>query len=264
MELLRWRNTFSSHSRGSGRECARIRSASGLIDHFGAVFPAGTLLVNVTGSLILAGCAGRWAAGPFPELRLLLAVGLSGLLHNVFILTVESLALTQEGGLWAAFVNVAGNNLLGLRESRRHFYLGRLIGFQRRVNVPNEEKCAPGCDLLERKTPDMAGHIRGESWRCCAARGVRRYGDARAGGFIRVSYPHGCYRGAVGGLPLKIEWADTPAQVQRLLPALRRMTGTGVITVQEVTMAYRLSGQFMKVTSWSGLWPRSCGAMSSR
>ena len=27
------------------------------------------------------------------------------------------------------------------------------------------------------------------------------------------------------GLPLKIEWVDTPAQVQRLLPALRRMTG---------------------------------------
>jgi len=44
------------------------------------------------------------------------------------------------------------------------------------------------------------------------------------------------------GLPLKIEWVDTPTQVQRLLPALRRMTGKGVITVQEVTMAYRTSG----------------------
>jgi len=99
-------------------------------DHFGAAFPAGTLLVNVTGSLILGFLAalagGRLALSP--ELRLLLAVGFLGSYTTFSSFTVESLALTQEGGLWAALVNVAGNNLLGLAAAAAGFYLGRLIG----------------------------------------------------------------------------------------------------------------------------------------
>ncbi len=44
------------------------------------------------------------------------------------------------------------------------------------------------------------------------------------------------------GLPLKIEWVDSPAQVQRLLPALKRMAEKGIITVQEVTMVHKAGG----------------------
>ena len=81
MELLRWRNTFSSHSAAAaicviGRRLGRRPLAR---------ISCGTLLVNVTGSLILGFALGGGQLAVLSELRLLLA-GLSGLLHNVFIL----------------------------------------------------------------------------------------------------------------------------------------------------------------------------------
>ncbi len=97
---------------------------------FGAAFPAGTLLVNVTGSLI-SGCLIALAEGRLvlsPELRLLLAVGFLGSYTTFSSFSVESLALAQEGGWRVAVVNIAGNNLLSLAAAALGFFLGRVIG----------------------------------------------------------------------------------------------------------------------------------------
>lgn len=99
-------------------------------DWFGAAFPVGTLVVNVTGSLILGflyALAGS-RLDISPELRLLAAVGFLGSYTTFSSYTVESLALLQEGGLWAAAANVAGNNLLGLGAAVLGYSIGRALG----------------------------------------------------------------------------------------------------------------------------------------
>lgn len=99
-------------------------------DRFGAAFPAGTLVVNVTGSLML-GVLYALAGSRLdisPELRLLAAVGFLGSYTTFSSYTVESLALLQEGGLWAAAANVAGNNLLGLGAAVLGYSIGRALG----------------------------------------------------------------------------------------------------------------------------------------
>ena len=63
-----------------------------------------------------------------PELRLLAAVGFLGSYTTFSSYTVESLALLQEGGLWAAAANVAGNNLLGLGAAVLGYSFGRALG----------------------------------------------------------------------------------------------------------------------------------------
>lgn len=83
---------------------------------FGAGFPYGTFLVNVTGSLILgfllALTTGRLALSG--EMRLLLAVGFLGSYTTFSSYTVESLTLLRSGSLGSGLLNIFGNNLLGL------------------------------------------------------------------------------------------------------------------------------------------------------
>ncbi len=45
-------------------------------------------------------------------------------------------------------------------------------------------------------------------------------------------------------LPLRIDWVDSPAQVQRLLPGLKRMVDHGMITVQEVAVVHLVAGRY--------------------
>ncbi len=83
---------------------------------FGAAFPYGTFLVNVTGSLILGFlltlATGRLALSS--EMRLLLAVGFLGSYTTFSSYTVESLALMRGGSLGSGLLNIFANNLLGL------------------------------------------------------------------------------------------------------------------------------------------------------
>ncbi|RME61500.1 MAG: fluoride efflux transporter CrcB [Caldilineae bacterium] len=83
---------------------------------FGAGFPYGTFLVNVTGSLILGFlltlATGRLALSS--EMRLLLAVGFLGSYTTFSSYTVESLALMRGGSLGSGLLNIFANNLLGL------------------------------------------------------------------------------------------------------------------------------------------------------
>ncbi|MDX1540669.1 MAG: fluoride efflux transporter CrcB [Geminicoccaceae bacterium] len=84
---------------------------SGLAAHaFGETFPAGTLIVNVTGSLligvvaVLAGPDGRLLIGP--ELRQMVMVGLFGGFTTFSSFSLQTLALLQDGEWTLALLNI--------------------------------------------------------------------------------------------------------------------------------------------------------------
>jgi CrcB protein len=97
-------------------------------DRLGAVFPYGTLIVNVSGSFIL-GFFLTLATERLqisPEARLLFAVGFLGSYTTFSSFAVESINLGREGALWLSLVNIVGNNLIGLVCAVLGAYLARL------------------------------------------------------------------------------------------------------------------------------------------
>lgn len=97
---------------------------------FGAGFPYGTFIVNVTGSLLLgfvvALATERLTLSP--QTRLLITVGFFGSFTTFSSYAVESLALIRDGGPWSALLNILGNNLLALIAALIGAYLGRVTG----------------------------------------------------------------------------------------------------------------------------------------
>ena len=95
------------------------------IDRIGAGFPYGTLLVNVSGSLVLGfivgAASGRIAISP--ELRFFLGVGFLGAYTTFSSYAVESVELLRTGEIAMGLLNIAGNNLLALTAA----FLGVLI-----------------------------------------------------------------------------------------------------------------------------------------
>lgn len=75
---------------------------------FGLDFPRGTLIVNVTGSLLLgvlvAVAGGR---GLSDEVRLFLGAGVLGGFTTYSSFNAETIALAERAGLWPAAANVA-------------------------------------------------------------------------------------------------------------------------------------------------------------
>ena len=86
------------------------------VSRWGASFPYGTLIINVTGSFILGFfltlVTERVSASP--NWRYLIAVGLLGGYTTFSSFTVEALSLAQAGRWLPAFLYVAGNVVLGL------------------------------------------------------------------------------------------------------------------------------------------------------
>ena len=97
---------------------------------FGAGFPVGTLIVNVTGScalgFLLAAATGRLNISP--ELRLFLGVGFLGAYTTFSSYAVESLTLIENSSLWKALINIFANNFVGLASALLGIYLARLVG----------------------------------------------------------------------------------------------------------------------------------------
>ena len=99
---------------------------SGLVQRLlGASFPYGTLAVNVVGCLLIGGVLhlveDRAVLGP--DARLFAAVGLIGGFTTFSAFGYETFALLRASDVWFAFLNVAGNVLLGLAA----VWLGRTI-----------------------------------------------------------------------------------------------------------------------------------------
>lgn len=95
---------------------ARHLASGWVARHFGATFPWGTLLVNVTGSFLI----GLFAALTAPEGRWLIPasgrqffmIGVLGGYTTFSSFSLQTLALFQEGEWWPAVGNIAGS-LLG-------------------------------------------------------------------------------------------------------------------------------------------------------
>ncbi len=99
-------------------------------DRFGADYPYGTLIVNITGSFILGFLLSltteRLALSP--ELRFLLAVGFLGSYTTFSSYAVETLNLWREAGFWYGVRNVLLNNGVGLVFTLLGTYVARLLG----------------------------------------------------------------------------------------------------------------------------------------
>ncbi len=91
-----------------------------------AVFPYGTMAVNVLGCLLI-GFVAAWRQPLEPGLRLFLMVGLLGGFTTFSTFALETLSLTHQQQHWMALTNVLVKLLLGLGAAWAGFELGRLL-----------------------------------------------------------------------------------------------------------------------------------------
>lgn len=96
---------------------------------FGASFPYGTLLVNLSGSfllgLFLALIANRAVGNP--EARFFFAIGFLGAYTTFSTFTYESLVLLQSRAYLEAATNLGGSLLLGMLAVGLGVTVGRLL-----------------------------------------------------------------------------------------------------------------------------------------
>jgi len=93
-----------------------------------SVFPWGTYVVNVVGSLVLGlvtGLAATGAAGP--HVQLLLGTGLCGALTTYSTFSYETLRLTEAGSGLYASVNVVASVAAGLVAAFAGVFLARAL-----------------------------------------------------------------------------------------------------------------------------------------
>lgn len=98
-------------------------------EKWGPAFPYGTLLINLTGSLLL-GVFLTWAtqrALVDPRYRLLIAVGFCGSYTTFSTYTYESLSLMLTGSWGAGLLNLLGSSGLGLAAVALGIWIGRAL-----------------------------------------------------------------------------------------------------------------------------------------
>ena len=106
--------------------CARYALSGVVYQKAGAGFPYGTFVVNILGcfliGLIMEITEERFSATP--AIRLFLTVGLLGGFTTFSTYSYETMALIKEGMMGQAFLNAAGQVLVGLFAA----YLGIVAG----------------------------------------------------------------------------------------------------------------------------------------
>ncbi len=98
-------------------------------ERFGAAFPYGTLIINLTGSFVL-GLFLTLITERFivdPNWRLLIAVGFFGSYTTFSTYTYESLNLILTGQPWLGLLNLFGSTLLGAAAALGGILLGRAL-----------------------------------------------------------------------------------------------------------------------------------------
>jgi len=98
-------------------------------DRFGTTFPYGTLIINVTGSLIL-GFFITLVTDRFlvdPRWRLLVAIGFLGSYTTFSTYTYESMNLILSGQVWTGLLNLFGSSVLGAAAVTAGILLGRTL-----------------------------------------------------------------------------------------------------------------------------------------
>lgn len=100
---------------GSAGALARYLLDRAVIARAPSEFPYGTLLVNVSGSLVLGFVTGlALYHGLGANEQLVVGAGFCGAYTTFSTLTFESLALVEQRDVAAAVVNLAGSTALGL------------------------------------------------------------------------------------------------------------------------------------------------------
>jgi fluoride exporter len=115
---------------------SRYYLASAIQQRVGATFPWGTLLINVTGSLLLGFIIRYALASPAVsvEMRALLTTGFCGGYTTFSTYSYETATLMEEGQYERAVVYSLGSVLLALAATFAGFILAReLLAFRERV-----------------------------------------------------------------------------------------------------------------------------------
>jgi CrcB protein len=115
---------------------ARYYLASAIQQRVGATFPWGTLLINVTGSLLLGFIIRYALASPSVsvEMRALLTTGFCGGYTTFSTYSYETATLLEEGQYQRAGVYALGSMVLALAATFVGFTLAReLLAFRERV-----------------------------------------------------------------------------------------------------------------------------------
>lgn len=96
---------------------------------FGAIFPYGTFIINISGSFILGFFLAflRDRAFIHPHYRLFFATGFLGAYTTFSTFSYESLQLLQDGSILLGFTNVLGSVIAGLIGVFVGFVLGGLF-----------------------------------------------------------------------------------------------------------------------------------------
>ncbi len=100
-----------------------------MAERLGTTFPYGTLIINVTGSLIL-GFFITLVTDRFlvdPRWRLLIAIGFLGAYTTFSTYTYESVTMILRGQIWLGFLNLFGSSILGALAVTAGILLGRAV-----------------------------------------------------------------------------------------------------------------------------------------
>jgi len=99
---------------GGAGSLARYVASAALTNRFGARFPAGTVVVNITGcfliGLVMTLLTERQ---PHPYWRLVLVVGFLGGYTTFSSFEWETYAAVRGGGFWIGLANIVGSVSLG-------------------------------------------------------------------------------------------------------------------------------------------------------
>ena len=98
-------------------------------ERFGTTFPYGTLIINVTGSLVL-GFFITLVTDRFlvdPRWRLLVAIGFLGAYTTFSTYTYESVNMILNGQVWLGLLNLFGSSILGAAAMTAGILLGRTL-----------------------------------------------------------------------------------------------------------------------------------------
>ena len=114
---------------GAGGSMARFAVAEWAGQRWGAAFPWGTFIANISGALLIGLLMGIVLSRPAiaPQYRLLLGTGFLGGYTTFSSWMFESWALADGGELWRAGANVALSIVAGLAAAWIGLQIGRAL-----------------------------------------------------------------------------------------------------------------------------------------